>query len=135
MADQSVPSRFPALFESALQDYEQKTKISLAKYPLAEQLEKCHSVVDITAFLQEQARALGGSDKIMKSIERTAEASCKLSDMADAMGLVRHRDKALRGDFHISDTYPTALCETDTYWPRCHPRCTCPSQIITCVLL
>jgi hypothetical protein len=90
MTTHSVPSRFRALFESALQDYEQKTKINLAKHPLAEQLEKCHSVADITAFLQEQALALGGSDKIMKSIERTAGALCKLSGMADAIGLVRH---------------------------------------------
>jgi hypothetical protein len=96
MTDHSVPSRFPALFESALQDYEQKTKINLAKHPLAEQLEKCHSAADITAFHQEQARALGGSDKIMKSIEHIAEALHKLSDKADAMGLVRHHDKALR---------------------------------------
>jgi hypothetical protein len=135
MADQSVPSRFQALFESALQDYEQKTKINLAKHPLAEQLEKCHSVVDITALLQEQARALGGSDKIMKSIEHTVGALYKISDMADTMGLVRHRDKALMGEFHVSDTYSTALCETDTYWPRCHTRCTCLSQILTCILL
>ena len=110
MADQSATSRFPALFESALQDYEQKTKINLVKHPLAEQLEKCHSIVGITAFLQEQARTLGGSDKIMKSIERTAEALYKLSDKADAMGLVRHRDEALRSDFYISKIYPTAFC-------------------------
>ena len=88
MADQSIPSRFRALFESALQDYEQMTKINLATHPLAEQIEKCHSVMDITVFLQEQARTLGGSDKIMKSIERTVGALYKLSSIA--MSLVRH---------------------------------------------
>jgi hypothetical protein len=95
MSGQSGSSRFRALFESALEDYEQKTKIKLVEHPLAEELEKCHSIVDITALLQEQARTLGGGDKIMKSIVVTVQALYKLSDMANVIGLVRR--KALMG--------------------------------------
>jgi len=103
MSSQSGSSRFQSLFESALQDYEQKTNIKLAEHPLAETLEKCDSVVDIIALLQERARAFRGSDKIMKSIECTVAVIHKISDMADAIGLVR--SKTLVRSFHVSDTH------------------------------
>jgi hypothetical protein len=113
MSDQSGSSRFQGHFESALEDYEQKTKIKLTEHPLAEELEKCHSSVDITVFLQGQAPTFGGSNKIIKSIERTVKVLYKLSEVADAIGLVRQ--KALMGVFHVSDTSSPALCETDIY--------------------
>jgi hypothetical protein len=93
--DQSTSSRLRALFKSALEDYETKTKIPLDKHPLAKQLENCNSVGSITGLLQDQARAFGkfrGRDRIMRSIERTISFLYKLSTTAalgDDLGLVR----------------------------------------------
>ena len=85
MTGHSGSSRFPELFQSALQDYEKTTNISLAKHPLAERLQDCHSVDSITTFLQDQAREFGdfrGSDRILGSIKNTVSILCMLSDTA-----------------------------------------------------
>jgi hypothetical protein len=82
MSDQSGPSRFQALFESALQDYEKQTGIPLAKHPFSERLQNSQSVESVTALLQEQARAFGefrGSRKMMKLLESAVSALSKLS--------------------------------------------------------
>jgi hypothetical protein len=89
MSNQSGSSRFQVHFELALEDYEQQTNIKLTEHPLAEQFEKCHSIEDITALLQEQARTFRRSDKIVKSIERSVKVLHKLSDKVGAVGLVR----------------------------------------------
>jgi len=107
MTDQSVSSRLWALFELALEDYEIKTKISLAEHSLAQKLENCHSVGSITTLLQDQARAFGefrGRDRIMESIRSTVSFLDKLSATAalgDGIGPVRQ--KALMTVFHVSD--------------------------------
>lgn len=95
MSDQVRSSRFQALFESALRDYEQKAKMTLSKHPLAEKLEKCDSVESITGLLLDQAPTLGnsqGSDKMRRSIKSTISVLYALSATAvfgDATGLVR----------------------------------------------
>ena len=97
MSHQSRSSRFPAIFESALQDYEKTTNITLATHELTKQLRDCHSVESVTAFLQDQAREFGnfrGSDRVMKSIENTVSILRILSDTAtfgDAVRSVRYR--------------------------------------------
>jgi len=107
MTDQSVSSRFRTLFESALEDYEIKTKISLEKHPLAQKLENCHSVESITTLLQDQARTFEetrGRDRITKSIRSTVSFLFKLSatgGLGDDLGLVRQ--KMLMAVFHVSD--------------------------------
>ena len=107
MTDQSVSSRLRTLFELALEDYEIQTKISLAKHPLAQTLENCHSVESITTVLQDQARTLGeyrGRDRIMESIRRTISFLDKHSAttaLGDGIGLVRR--KTLMMVFHVSD--------------------------------
>jgi hypothetical protein len=53
MGDQLQCSRFRALFESALQDYQKQTGTLLADHPLAHQLQICESVESVTAVLQE----------------------------------------------------------------------------------
>jgi hypothetical protein len=94
MSDQPGSSRFQDLFLSALQDYERVTNMSLAKHPLAEQLNSCHSVESITNFLQDQVRALGdlrGSDRLVKSIKNTVSTVYILSattTLSDAVHLV-----------------------------------------------
>ena len=107
MTDQSVPPRLQTLFELALEEFEMKTKISLAEHPLAQELENCHSVESITAILQNQARSLGefrGRDRIMRSIKSTVSFLYKLSSIAtlgDGIGLVR--PKILMTVSHVSD--------------------------------
>jgi hypothetical protein len=95
MAHQSQSAHFQALFESALQAYEKRTGVSLARHPLAIKLQNCDSVESVTDLLQDQARAFGDlqeSDKIMKSIKATVSILSKLSSaafLADAFDLVR----------------------------------------------
>ena len=97
MSDQSGPSPFQSLFESALQDYENQTGIPLANHPLAEQLQNCQSVESVTALLQEKAQAFNefrGSDKIFKSLKGVASALSRVSAIAafsEAVGVVRPR--------------------------------------------
>ena len=131
MTDRSGSSHFRALFESALQNYEQKTNITLAEHPIAEELENCHSVESITAILRGQARTpseFRGNDRMIKSIKSIVSILCRLSTTAtlcDAMGLVRYR--ALMGESHISDAYPTGMftCESNPGWSRCPTHCMC----------
>ena len=107
MTDQSVSSRFRAIFELALEDYEIKTKISLVEHPLSQKLETCQSIESTTSLLQDQARTLGqfrGRDRIMKSIRIAASFLYKLSTTAvlvDGIGLVRQ--KTLMMVLHVSD--------------------------------
>ena len=104
MNPHSGSSRFRALFDVALRDYEKTTNITLAKHPIAEQLQNCHTVEPIMTLLQGQARELGdfpGSDKMMESIKNTISVLCMLGDTAalgDAINLVR--PKVLMGVFH-----------------------------------
>ena len=94
MSDQSGPSPFRSLFESALQDYENQTGIPLANHPLAEQLQNCQSVESVAALLQEKAQAFNefrGSDKIFKSLKGVASALSRISATAafsQAVGVV-----------------------------------------------
>jgi len=107
MTDQSVSSRLPALFELALEDYEVKTKISLAEHSFAQKLEDCHSVESITTLLQDQARAFGefrGRARIMESIRSTVSSLDKLSATAAFGGCTGSvRQKAPMTALHLSD--------------------------------
>jgi len=113
MTNQSVSSRLRTLFKLALEDYEIKTKISLAKHPLAQKLEDCHSIKSITTLLQDQAGTFGkfqGRDRIMKSIRRTVSFLYKLSATAalrNGIGLVHQ--KTLMMVFHVFDIHLQAL--------------------------
>jgi hypothetical protein len=96
MDGQSQPSRFQALFESALQNYQNQTGTVLADHPLARQLQNCDSVDSVTTVFQAQARAFrefhGDDGKIMKSLNRVVAVLCTLSVgsvLGEATGLVR----------------------------------------------
>jgi len=101
MGDRSASSRVRALFEFALQAYEKKTGITLAKHPLAVQLQSCHTIESITGLVQDQALAFGdfqGKDRIMKSIKSTVSILTALSATAclgDAIGLPFPPTKAI----------------------------------------
>jgi hypothetical protein len=82
MTDQSG---LQALFESALQAYENDTGISLAGHPLAAKLQNCTSTQDITALLRGQAQAFRYSQasyRIMNSIKTTVSILTQISDAA-----------------------------------------------------
>ena len=109
MTDQPVSSHLRTLFELALEDYEIKTEISLAKHPLAQKLDNCNSAESIATILQDQARTFGefrGSDRIMESIRSTVSFLEKLSataSLSDVIGQVRPSQKVLMTVFHVSD--------------------------------
>ena len=90
MSDHSGSPLFQVLFESALQDYENQTGISLASHPLAEQLQNSQSVEFVTTLLQEQTRAFRkfrGSEKIIKLLKNVVSALSSITSTA-ALGQV-----------------------------------------------
>ena len=97
MIDQSESTRLRALFETALQDYEKQTGISLAKHPFAEQLQSCDSVESVTAVLFEQAQTFSefrGEDKILKPLKKAISVLYELSatvnfQVGQGIGIVR----------------------------------------------
>ncbi|SRR6266851_641910 len=114
MTHWSRSSRFPTLFESALQDYEKTTNISLAKHPVAEQLQSYQSVEPIIT-LQDQAREFGDSpnnDRIMKSFKNTISVLCTLAAteaLCDAIDLVcPERLCGIPPLMHIVQSFPPA---------------------------
>jgi hypothetical protein len=56
MSQPSSSSTFQAIFNTALQDYKDKTGSSLVDHPFAKQFQECDSVESITTILEEQAR-------------------------------------------------------------------------------
>ena len=124
MRGQSRSSRFRVPFQSALQDYERATNISLDKHPLADQLNNCNSVESITSFLQDQTQAWGdfrGSDRLVKSIKNTVPILCMLSGTT-ALGDAVCLSVPIGGS--KSDAYSIVIsaCENNTYRPR-HLTC------------
>jgi len=125
MADHSGSSgrstRFRALFEAALQDYEKATNITLASHPLATQLQSCQSAESITAILQGQVPAFcesQGSDRAMKSIEGIVSILTRLSAtsfLGDAIDLPFPPVKAMHAGLTI--LLATAKDATATFDP------------------
>ena len=137
MSDQSASSRFQPLFESALQDYEKQTGISLSRHPLAEQLQNCNSVDSVMAVLQQQAQAFTefrGSHQIMKSLKGVVSLLSALSATASTLGgvisLVCRR--VLMGILCLFYVYPIVIptCYSNTYRPRHPTHCMCLSSVV-----
>ncbi|KAF8263992.1 hypothetical protein EI94DRAFT_1832014 [Lactarius quietus] len=55
-AASSSGSRFQAIFEAAIKDYQKQTKKGLLDHPLASQLQSCNSTTAIISILQDQVR-------------------------------------------------------------------------------
>jgi hypothetical protein len=129
MSDQPGMSHFQVLFETALQDYERQTGITLANHPLAERLQSCQSAGSVTALLQEQARALSEfreSDKFMGSLKNVVSVLSKISATAalgQDFGTVCPRPPI--GCSMDLNAYPIVIptCGCDTYWPRYTTHC------------
>jgi hypothetical protein len=95
MSQFSGSSTFQTLFNTALQDYKDKTGTSLIDHPIAKQLETCESVSSITTILQEQAQSFrefrGKDGKLMKSLNSSVDVLCApsiSSALNEAIGLV-----------------------------------------------
>lgn len=95
MDDQSQSHRFRTLFESALQDYQNQTGMTLSGHPLAEKLQHCDSIESVTAMLQEQAQGLsefrGGDGRMMNSLKSVVSVLHTLSastPLSEGVGLV-----------------------------------------------
>ena len=86
-------SSFQELFNSALQDYENQTRISLVDHPLFNRLRSCNSIDSITTILQEHAQIFrefrGDDGKLVKSLKYTVNILYPLSTSAAGIGLVR----------------------------------------------
>ena len=92
---QSSSSTFHTLFNTALQDYKDKTGTSLIDHPFAKRLETCESVSSITSILQEQAESFcefrENEGKLMKAINSSIDvlyAPSINSALNEAIGLV-----------------------------------------------
>ena len=95
MTNQLGLSHPQVLFEAALQDYEKKTGVVLAKHPLAEKLQNCDSVESVIAVLCEQTQAFSEfqeNDKVLKPLKKVVSVLFKLSAIGRFgydVGLVR----------------------------------------------
>lgn len=95
MSVQSQLPRLRILFESALQDYQKHTRMTLISNPIFEQLRRCDSIESVTSMLQDQARTFGEhrvSGRITKSLGCIVSVLYTLSAssaLGEATGLVR----------------------------------------------
>jgi hypothetical protein len=91
----SQPSSFQALFNTALQNYENQTGTRLVDHPLAKPFETCDSVDSITAILRDQAQIFyefRNDGRLMKSLKSSIDVLHTLSIstiLGEGIGLVR----------------------------------------------
>ena len=139
MTDQPASARFQALLESALQAYEKKPGIILAdrEDSLAVQLQRCHSIDDITTLLQDKTQAFNDfrqRDKIFKSIKATVSILTPVSavaSVADDAGLVRQKVTKAYLTFLTVFTEITTTCKSDTFYSWYPTMCMCHSYVDT----
>jgi hypothetical protein len=126
MSQVSSSCSFQALFVAALQDYENRTGISLVNHPFAKQLEECDSLDSITAIIREQSEGFRESrrdnGKLMKSVKCSVDVLYILSTstvLGEGVGLVRPKRPSV---FRVLDRYSPGIpaCESHTRW-HCHP--------------
>ena len=84
-----------SLFETALNEFENRAGTNLLQHQLIDKLVNCQSADSVTEVLQEQAQALrifrGDDGKLMKWLKRTVNVLYTLSTsvLGEAVGLVR----------------------------------------------
>src|SRR6267154_237567 len=80
MSQPSSSSTFQALFNTALQNYKDKTGSSLVDHPFAHQFQECDSVESITTILEEQARMIFRESRdhgqLVNSLKRLVKVLC-----------------------------------------------------------
>jgi len=126
MSDQPGSARFQTLFESCLQDYEKRPGVTLAdrEDSLAIQLQRCHSIDNITTLLQEKTKAFGNfrqHDRVYKAIKSTVSILTPISALAsatDGAGLVRQKVLKACLAFLTIFTGITPTYESDKFYSR-----------------
>ena len=103
MSHPSSSTTLQALFDTALQDYKDKTGNTITDQPIAKELETCESVDSITAVLQEQAQGFRefreNDGKLMKALNSLVDVLCSpsiKSALNEAVGLVVRREALIR---------------------------------------
>jgi hypothetical protein len=98
MSQPSSSTTLRALFDAALQDYNDKTGNVLSDHPIAKQLETCESVDSIISILQEQARSFRefreNDGRLMKALNSSVDVLCApsiSSALNEAVGQVVRR--------------------------------------------
>ena len=98
MSQLSSSTTLRALFDAALQDYNDKTGNVLSDHPIAKQLETCESVDSIISILKEQARSFRefreNDGRLMKALNSSVDVLCApsiSSALNAAIGLVVRR--------------------------------------------
>ena len=131
MTDQPGSARLQTLFESALQDYEKLPGVALAdrEDSFSIQLQRCHSIDDITKLLQEKTKAFGDfqqHDRIYKAIKATVSIVTPISALASAAddaGLVRQEVLKACLAFLTVFTGITPIYESDKFYSRYPAGC------------
>ena len=92
MSQPSSSTTLRALFDAALQDYNDKTGNVLSDHPIAKQLETCESVDSIISILKEQARSFRefreNDGRLMKALNSSVDVLCAPSISSALNGAV-----------------------------------------------
>ena len=122
---QPSSSSFQVLFDTALQDYKDKTGNTLTDHPIAKQLETCESVNSITAILQEQARGFRefreNDGKLMKAISSSVDVLCApsiCSALNGGIGLVVRRKAFIHLLSLLMTSTAISACKCNIRWLR-----------------
>ena len=130
MNQSSSSSALQALFNAALQDYEDKMGSSLVNHPFAEQFQECDSVESITTILKEQAQIFckfRDHGKLVKSLKRLVSIFCSplfTTVLDKGIGLLVRHIRHL-SVYLVVYLYSTAIptCENNIcrhLYPTCH---------------
>jgi len=153
---QPTSSTFQALFNAALQDYQNQTGINLVDHPFSKQLETCESISSVTAILLEQAQSFRefreNDGKLMRALNSSIDvlgAPSISSALSETIGFVvrrKHLSVYLTPDGY-STAIPTRESDIRRHWHptgrmfaflRSHPRISLtssyPRRSTKCVL-
>ena len=81
------------LFQTALEDYKKQTGIELTKHPLAERLQDCNSVEEVTEILREQAKDFDNfrqKDKVLKPLKKVLTVLHIISSVPSVADFSQH---------------------------------------------
>ena len=136
---ESTASHCRALFDTALQAYEEKTSITLVQHPLTLQLQNCHSVESIASFLKDQISSSsdsGGSNRVMASIRSTISI---LSNLSTASALAWANNTVSEIQPLMACSPPLTIFFTGVLTRKCntcrsrHPTCCKVPLVLKCV--
>jgi hypothetical protein len=129
MSQLSSSTTLRALFDAALQDYNDKTGNVLSDHPIAKQLETCESVDSIISILQEQARSFRefreNDGRLMKALNSSVDVLCApsiSSALNEAVGRVVRRITFITALFLMASTAIPA-CKGNIHWLRHLTQC------------